>query len=420
MKHIVLSMAVLLAFPASVLAAEGDVYVQQEPLQETRVKPGDDVILNTFTFRFVTSAGFGDSAFGKANVRALYLRVHSADTPNLSGKLSQVLLRNVVTGYSMDAKQVASGEGFVVYEFKNFVVGREDTFILRADIGKGATSLLVDTEICATSQGNCATLWGMKRVGEFITSAEGMASGELVGVCMAGAKSCPAKMVVRNVRAPSESTLRVRTLRRPATPASRVQTGDKGINVLSLELTADCKGPARVQSVTVVHGGPGATSDVAQVFLMSENGFVLGSSRTVNPNDRTVMLNFEPPLTVVACSKKIVNIDVAFKPEAAQRVMHTFMVELPSDIQSDAIAMEGQFPLSSSNIQLIAPPSPVAGGSFVPANKQAALRTWYNAELRQVNEVCQAQGGTADAVKICVAKGRDRIRQDMRTKARKL
>ncbi len=328
MKHVLLSAAMLLVFPTATLAAEGDVYVQQEPLQETRVQPGDDVVLNTLTFRFVTSAGFGDSAFGKANVRALYLRVHSADTPNLSGKLSQVLLRNVSTAYSMDAKQVASGDGFVVYEFKNFVVGREDTFILRADIGKGATSLLLDTEICSTIQGNCATVWGMKRVGEFITSAEGMASGELVGVCMAGAKSCPAKMVVRNVKAPSESMLRVRTLRRPATPASRVQTGDKGINVLSLELTADCKGPVRVQSVTVVHGGPGESSDVAQVLLMPENGAVLGSSRTVNPNDQTVTLNFEPPLVVAACGKKVVNVDVAFKPEAKQRTTHTFMVEL--------------------------------------------------------------------------------------------
>ncbi len=163
MKHFLLSAATLLVFPTAALAAEGDVYVQQEPLQETRVQPGDDVVLNTFTFRFVTSAGFGDSAFGKANVRALYLRVHSADTPNLSGKLSQVLLRNVSTAYSMDAKQVASGDGFVVYEFKNFVVGREDTFILRADIGKGATTLLLDTEICATSQGNCATACPRRR-----------------------------------------------------------------------------------------------------------------------------------------------------------------------------------------------------------------------------------------------------------------
>jgi hypothetical protein len=137
-------------------------------------------------------------------------------------------------------------------------------------------------------------------------------------------------------------------------PASdRVPGGAIGVVMTSVDLTASCEDDVIVSEITVLHEGFGASSDIQGVYA-AVDGARLTRKRSVDNQDQTSVLRFQEPLVVESCDTVTVDIVADFELNAIAGSEHNFAIELPSDLQSNALDVDGTFPVRGNTFEIAA------------------------------------------------------------------
>ncbi|MDD5623806.1 MAG: S-layer homology domain-containing protein, partial [Candidatus Peribacteraceae bacterium] len=129
--------------------------------------------------------------------------------------------------------------------------------------------------------------------------------------------------------------------------------GAIGVVVLSADFTASCKDKVEVENLTMLHEGFGASTDVDGVYA-AVNGARVTRKRTIDSQDQTAELRFSSPLVIDPCETVTVDLVADFNSTAATAGEHNFVVELPSDVTSNAADVRGNFPLRGETFKVAA------------------------------------------------------------------
>lgn len=132
-----------------------------------------------------------------------------------------------------------------------------------------------------------------------------------------------------------------------------VPKGANGVTVLSLDVAASCDDDVIVEDITVLHEGFGDTSDIDGVYL-SMDGARLSRKRTIDSDNQTAELRLRTPLVVDSCDTVTLDVVVDFNTTATTSGEHNFVVELPSDVTSNAQQVTGNFPLRGNTFKVAA------------------------------------------------------------------
>ncbi len=95
---------------------------------------------------------------------------------------------------------------------------------------------------------------------------------------------------------------------------------------LEASLSADCDKDVTVDSVFVRHRGLGEATDLERVYA-TEGETRLTHTRSLDSSDRTATVDFNPALTVKACTTKRIQIRGDFSAEAAVAGQHGLIIE---------------------------------------------------------------------------------------------
>ena len=129
--------------------------------------------------------------------------------------------------------------------------------------------------------------------------------------------------------------------------------GAIGAVTLSTDLTASCDDSVSIEHVTLLHEGFGAVSDVDGVYA-AINGARVSRKRTLDSEDQTADIRFSSPLMVDPCETVTVDFVADFSSTASTAAEHNFVVELPSDVSSNAKDVTGNFPLRGNTFRMAA------------------------------------------------------------------
>ncbi len=132
-----------------------------------------------------------------------------------------------------------------------------------------------------------------------------------------------------------------------------VPRGAVGVVLASLDLTADCNDSVIISEITALHEGFGDESDIDGVYAAMDGGRI-SRKRTIDSEDQTADLRFTTPLTVPACDTVTIDIVADFNSTATVSGEHNLAIELPSDFQSNALDVEGNFPLRGNTFRVAA------------------------------------------------------------------
>ena len=132
-----------------------------------------------------------------------------------------------------------------------------------------------------------------------------------------------------------------------------VPKGAVGVVMASLNLEANCDDAVIVSELTVLHEGFGQSIDIDGVYAAVDGGRV-SRKRTIDSEDQTADLRFSPALTIPACGSTTVDLVADFNSTAQTSGEHNFAVELPSDFQSNALDVDGNFPLRGNSFRVAA------------------------------------------------------------------
>ena len=122
-----------------------------------------------------------------------------------------------------------------------------------------------------------------------------------------------------------------------------IRRGAGNIPMLQLDITSPCDDAAKINAMTVVHHGTGSALD-----LMNISAYVTGElagKADYDAHAQTWRMKFEPSLVIPAC--KTVTLEIRGDiPTAAQPGSdHALMLELSTDVESDAKDVVGNFPI---------------------------------------------------------------------------
>ncbi len=129
--------------------------------------------------------------------------------------------------------------------------------------------------------------------------------------------------------------------------------GAIGAVTLSTDLTASCDDSVSIEHVTLLHEGFGAVADVDGVYA-AINGARVSRKRTLDSEDQTADIRFSSPLMVDPCETVTVDFVADFSSTASTAAEHNFVVELPSDVSSNAKDVAGNFPLRGNTFRMAA------------------------------------------------------------------
>ena len=123
-----------------------------------------------------------------------------------------------------------------------------------------------------------------------------------------------------------------------------IPKGAIGAVMLSTDLTASCDDSVSVEHLTILHEGFGAVSDIDGIYA-AINGARVSRKRTLDSEDQTADIRFSSALVVDPCETVTVDIVSDFNSTATTSGEHNLVLELPSDVFSNALDVTGNFPL---------------------------------------------------------------------------
>jgi hypothetical protein len=132
-----------------------------------------------------------------------------------------------------------------------------------------------------------------------------------------------------------------------------VPRGAIGVNFLSLDFTASCEDDVIVESLTVIHEGFGDEADIDGLYL-GVDGARVARKRSIDAEDQTADIRFTQPLVVPACQTVTVDVLGDYISTATINSERNIVVELASDVFSNARAVTGAFPLRGATFETAA------------------------------------------------------------------
>ncbi|MBT6730903.1 hypothetical protein HOA73_03010 [Candidatus Peregrinibacteria bacterium] len=132
-----------------------------------------------------------------------------------------------------------------------------------------------------------------------------------------------------------------------------VPRGAVGVVLLSTDLTASCTDSVTVENLTILHEGFGSNADIQGVYA-AINGARVTRKRTIDSEDQTADLRFSSPLVVDPCETVTIDVVGDFVSTATVSGEHNLVVELPSDIVSNAREVAGNFPVRGNGFRVAA------------------------------------------------------------------
>ncbi|OIO54565.1 hypothetical protein AUJ46_02895 [Candidatus Peregrinibacteria bacterium CG1_02_54_53] len=129
--------------------------------------------------------------------------------------------------------------------------------------------------------------------------------------------------------------------------------GAVGVVLLSADFTASCKDKVEVENLTLLHEGFGVSTDIDGVYG-AVNGARVTRKRTIDSQDQTADLRFSSALVIDPCETVTVDLVADFNSTATTSGEHNFVVELPSDVTSNAQSVTGNFPLRGESFKVAA------------------------------------------------------------------
>ena len=142
-----------------------------------------------------------------------------------------------------------------------------------------------------------------------------------------------------------------------------VPKGGVGVVMLSADFTASCDDSVAVENVTVLHEGFGSETDIDGVYA-AINGARVSRKRTIDSQDQTADLRFSSPLILDPCETVTVDLVADFSSTAATAAEHNLVLELPSDIFSNAKAVTGNFPMRGDRFRIAAVTSGIVSVTY--------------------------------------------------------
>ncbi len=140
----------------------------------------------------------------------------------------------------------------------------------------------------------------------------------------------------------------------PSNPVGdTVPRGANGVTILSLDLSASCADDVSLDTLTVLHEGFGPTTDIDGVYA-AVDGSRLSRRRSIDTQNQTADLRFRMPLVIKKCDTVTVDIVADFSSTATISGEHNFVVELPSDVDSNAKQVTGSFPVRGETFKVAA------------------------------------------------------------------
>jgi hypothetical protein len=129
--------------------------------------------------------------------------------------------------------------------------------------------------------------------------------------------------------------------------------GAVGVVMLSVDLTASCDDSVVLEDVTILHEGFGEESDIDGLYVAID-GARVSRKRTIDQEDQTASLRFSSPLVVDPCETVTLDIVADFVTTAATSAEHNLVLELASDVVSNALDVGGNFPLRGNTFRVAA------------------------------------------------------------------
>lgn len=142
-----------------------------------------------------------------------------------------------------------------------------------------------------------------------------------------------------------------------------VPRGAQGVVMASVDLSASCDDSVVVSEMTILHEGFGDEADIDGVYAAID-GARVSRKRTIDSEDQTADLRFTESLTIPACQTKTVDIVVDFNSTAVVSSEHNLAIELPSDFQSNAMDVQGNFPIRGNSFKVAAVTSGIVTVSY--------------------------------------------------------
>ncbi|MEI8230344.1 MAG: S-layer homology domain-containing protein [Candidatus Peregrinibacteria bacterium] len=146
-----------------------------------------------------------------------------------------------------------------------------------------------------------------------------------------------------------------------------VPRGAIGVVMLATDFTSSCTDSVSVSNVTVLHEGFGPVADVDGVYL-SVNGARVSRKRTIDSQSQAAELRFSSPLVIAKCETVTVDVVADFNSTATISAKHNFVVELPTDVTSNAQKVTGNFPLRGETFDVAAVTSGIITVSYHSVN----------------------------------------------------
>ena len=151
---------------------------------------------------------------------------------------------------------------------------------------------------------------------------------------------------------PSDGTIEVSL--NPNTPlGDTVPKGAMGVAMLSADFTASCSDDVLIDGLTLIHEGQGVQSDIISSW-MSVNGARVSRTRVFDSEDQTADIRFSRPLLIEACQTVTVDFMADFLSTAGTNGRHNYVIELKSDILSNAQDVTGTFPIRGETFEVAA------------------------------------------------------------------
>lgn len=132
-----------------------------------------------------------------------------------------------------------------------------------------------------------------------------------------------------------------------------VPKGANGVTMVSVDLSASCEDDVTLNDITLLHKGFGEETDITGLYA-AVDGARVTRKRTIDSQAQTAEIRFSKPLVVPACETVTLDVMADFSTTAAAYAEHAISIELATDVESNATAVTGTFPLSGNTFRMAA------------------------------------------------------------------